>query len=610
MGIVARVSVPSAIAAGRRALEGLQGVSILHDWEWFEGSKRWALHLQIKVAVPEQAPISGTTEWYAVVEPEYPLGSVKFFPSKVNGFTQTFQHQRYNGTGASDTRWRSGDICLNTQIRKYDRYEHEPFEAESRLQWHSCRAVDWLADAANGQLANDGEPFEVPEFPEIGRNVLVAYAEGTGSLGVWHSTRETAGVVELLHSQAPKNLLLVKRFLSLDGRELLTYKWGKHLEQENGAERRKRGVWILMPSVPVLLPWQAPATWCELREACSRVGLQVDSILRRCLARMRDGNVHICLVGFPIPQRIGGPSANIFWQPLVLPALTNGRLPGFRDSEASHWRYERSMTFSDGKKISWVDSENWDTAQISTRGRFGESITWKSILLIGAGAIGSVFAELLVRGGVEKLLILDLDDVKAGNLTRHMLTIDDIGSPKALRLADRLNKVSPHATVVGFKEEFPPAGGACKDAVDQCDVIIDCTGSDEVIRSLEAYEWKSEKAFLSMAMGFDARRLFCFCTKGQFSGQQFFEHIGPWLKIERTENAHRDLPREGIGCWNPVFPARADDVWMLVSCAVSTIEDLERLDKSAPIFCVFERILSEGRSIGVKKRTTLEAGPQ
>lgn len=607
---MASVSMPSAIRVGRRALEGIPGLSILHDWQWFEGPKRWALHLQIKIAVPAKAPISEITEWYAVVEPEYPLRSVKFFPSKVNGLCQTFHHQRYNSSGNSDTGWRSGDICLNSQIRKYDRYEHEPFEAESRLRWHCCRAIDWLEDAANRRLIKDGEPFEVPEFPETAREVLIAYSERTSTLRVWRSIRENVGVVELRHSQALKNVLLVERFLSLDGHELLPCKWGKYIELENEPERRKRGIWIRMEAVPVLPPWQAPATWGELREACQTVGLELDSVLRRALEKMRDGSVHTCLLGFPIPEKIGGPSTSIYWQPLVLPALTNGKRPGFRDSEASHWKYERNMIFSDGKKISWVNSENWDAEQISTRGRFGDWIRSKSVLLIGAGAIGSIFAELLVRGGVEKLVILDADDMKTGNLTRHTLTIEDIGAPKALRLTNRLNKISPHASVVGFKEEFPPAHGPSKDAVDQCEIVIDCTGSDDVIRSLEAYKWRNENTFVSVAMGFDARRLFWFCTKGDFSGPQFFQHVGPWLEIEKVENADRDLPREGIGCWSPVFPARADDVWLLVSCAASMINDLEGLDKSVPIFCVFERIVSEGRSIGVNKRTALEPTTQ
>ena len=69
------------------------------------------------------------------------------------------------------------------------------------------------------------------------------------------------------------------------------------------------------------------------------------------------------------------------------------------------------------------------------------------------------------------------------------------------------------------------------------------------------------------------------------------------------ENRERELPIEGIGCWNPVFPARADDVWLLVSSVASVVDDLESVNASNPSLVVFERVLSEGRSIGVKKST-------
>ena len=32
-----------------------------------------------------------------------------------------------------------------------------------------------------------------------------------------------------------------------------------------------------------------------------------------------------------------------------------------------------------------------------------------------------------------------------------------------------------------------------------------------------------------------------------------------------AENKNETAPREGIGCWHPVFPARSDDVWLLAA---------------------------------------------
>lgn len=607
MGVVGKESAPSEIKTGRRALEGFEGLSILEDWKWFEGSKRWVLHLRIRISVPQGSRIPSETEWHVLAEQDYPLGSIKLFPSKQNSFSETYPHQLYNGPGTNETTWRTGELCLNTQVRKYDRYEDEPFEAEERLLWHCRRAVEWLNDAANGRLAKVGEPFELPQFPGIGKDILVAYGENSGSLNAWRSNGEVAGLVEFLVPGAPKNVLVVKRFLSLEERELFKCDWGSYLGQERDGAELRHGIWIRMPSIPVLSPWQAPATWGELREACKGLQVNLDPQLRRCVAKVRDGRAHLGLIGFPIPEKIGGPSSNLYWQPLALPVLANGSLRGFRNSEGSHWQYDRSMLFSDNKAITWVNSGNWDVGQVSTRGKLRDVIRSSSILLIGAGAVGSALAELLVRGGVQRLLVLDSEDVEVGNLTRHTLTMEDVGAPKAVGLATRLNEISPHATVVGIKGEFPPADAATKEQVDQCDVVIDCTGSDEVVRWLDRYPWEGERMFFSISTGVDARRIFCFAQRGRFSSSEFFRQIHPWLQLERGENRGRELPREGIGCWNPVFPARADDVWLLVSSVVAVVEGLEDLATSNPSLTVFERVLSGGHTVGVKKSTAVGA---
>jgi hypothetical protein len=36
------------------------------------------------------------------------------------------------------------------------------------------------------------------------------------------------------------------------------------------------------------------------------------------------------------------------------------------------------------------------------------------------------------------------------------------------------------------------------------------------------------------------------------------------------------LPRNGIGCWHPTFPARSDDIWLAASMATKIIDDYMR----------------------------------
>jgi hypothetical protein len=53
------------------------------------------------------------------------------------------------------------------------------------------------------------------------------------------------------------------------------------------------------------------------------------------------------------------------------------------------------------------------------------------VAVIGAGALGSFIADLLVRSGVRHLTLIDDDVVMPGNLVRHLVGPDAVGLPKA-----------------------------------------------------------------------------------------------------------------------------------------------------------------------------------
>src|SRR5215210_2859952 len=91
---------PSAdLRAGRRAVIGLDGVTLLRDLEWQKRLRKWVLLCRL---TPEVAPnhfVPPTTDWYVLVSPAYPWGSITFYPAKQGGLAFTFQHQRYNAPG-------------------------------------------------------------------------------------------------------------------------------------------------------------------------------------------------------------------------------------------------------------------------------------------------------------------------------------------------------------------------------------------------------------------------------------------------------------------------------------------------------------------------------
>jgi molybdopterin/thiamine biosynthesis adenylyltransferase len=72
-----------------------------------------------------------------------------------------------------------------------------------------------------------------------------------------------------------------------------------------------------------------------------------------------------------------------------------------------------------------------------------------SVLLLGAGGLGSPAAMYLAAAGIGKIGIVDFDAVDASNLQRQILHgVDDLGRPKVESAADTLRSLNPDVEVV------------------------------------------------------------------------------------------------------------------------------------------------------------------
>ena len=75
------------------------------------------------------------------------------------------------------------------------------------------------------------------------------------------------------------------------------------------------------------------------------------------------------------------------------------------------------------------------------------------------------------------------------------------------------------------------------------------------------------------------------------------------MQIREAEGV--ELPREGIGCWHPVFPARVHDLWLLGCAALQWIEETVKGPPSSPELVVYEQTHDESGFAGVRQRTDL-----
>lgn len=78
-----------------------------------------------------------------------------------------------------------------------------------------------------------------------------------------------------------------------------------------------------------------------------------------------------------------------------------------------------------------------------------------SVLLVGAGGLGSPLALYLAAAGVGRIGIVDFDKVDESNLQRQVLHgQSDIGSPKLASARRRLAEINPHVRVDAYEVPF------------------------------------------------------------------------------------------------------------------------------------------------------------
>jgi molybdopterin/thiamine biosynthesis adenylyltransferase len=104
-----------------------------------------------------------------------------------------------------------------------------------------------------------------------------------------------------------------------------------------------------------------------------------------------------------------------------------------------------------------------------------------SVLVVGAGALGSPVATYLAGAGVGRLGIVDDGDVELSNLHRqHLHFTPDVGVPKAHSAAAKLAFLNPEVVIEPYQAGFNHT------MVEGQDLVVDCTDSFETRYSVNA----------------------------------------------------------------------------------------------------------------------------
>ena len=103
-----------------------------------------------------------------------------------------------------------------------------------------------------------------------------------------------------------------------------------------------------------------------------------------------------------------------------------------------------------------------------------EKLLKSSVLIIGAGGLGSPLCLYLAAAGVGRIGIMDFDAVDHSNLQRQIIhRTQDVGTNKALSAKRGINDLNPEVVVETYQDGITSANAL--DLVAKYDVVIDGT---------------------------------------------------------------------------------------------------------------------------------------
>src|SRR5437764_3339305 len=97
-----------------------------------------------------------------------------------------------------------------------------------------------------------------------------------------------------------------------------------------------------------------------------------------------------------------------------------------------------------------------------------------SVLLIGAGGLGSPLGLYLAAAGIGRIGLVDFDVVDFSNLQRQVLHgTPDVGRPKLHSAKDKLQAINPEVKLDLYETRLSSANAL--DIFRPYDIVIDCT---------------------------------------------------------------------------------------------------------------------------------------
>jgi len=438
---------------------------------------------------------------------------------------------------------RDGSICIHTT--------HSP-DIKQKIEWDFNSLMEWIEKYYLSNIEdNHYEHIVVSEYQD---EVLSCYL----FTDVKHSFQKHSFGTFVYSLQAigqegkkEKDTYLIHNYFV--GKIPYECNWSSLYKQQSGF---LQGIYVYIEAPPVKHKRFAVESWSELEPFVSQEFLKFLYDIDKKGAYKKAGIKKLPLfIGYKIP------TGEIHWQCAIIDTdnfpneslrLGNGYGGQFKDMP-----------------INWSSTKNCSYKYFFGRGKFSEKITEKKILLIGIGAVGSMVATALTRGGCKFLSLVDYDVKEPENVCRSEYDFNTGINNKVIDLGLKLTKISPFIEIIpdanmmdaikyfinnGKSEE------AIKKRIEEFDIIIDCTTDDDVAYILDFLNLKNE--IISLSITNNAKELLCSVKPNLYD----------WLisrdSFIQKNNEPLHVP---TGCWNPTFKASYNDISALVQFALKHI---------------------------------------
>jgi ubiquitin-protein ligase len=145
-----------------------------------------------------------------------------------------------------------------------------------------------------------------------------------------------------------------------------------------------------------------------------------------------------------------------------------------------------------------------------------EGLPERSVLVIGAGSLGSDVAVQVAKAGFGRIRVLDFDAFEVNNAVRHALGIDASGLDKAGAVRDMCRLANPFAEVeaVSVKFGMPKDPGepipmeVLESEAADADVVIETSGLHQLELLVGRVAWEKDTPMIS-----------CWLTDGSWAGE-------------------------------------------------------------------------------------------